>query len=89
MDWATQPDPFRRFTGAPLIPLDLVPVGAEPRYELPFLAGQVAPSPLDRASISQLFQDALGLSAWKQPATRAGRYASTRPVEIFIRPKAI
>jgi len=65
MDWATQPDPFRRFEGAPALPLDLVPVGPEPGYEAA-LAGRVAPAPLDRRSISQLFQDALGLSAWKQ-----------------------
>jgi len=65
MDWATQPDPFRRFEGAPALPLDLVPVEPEPGYEAA-LAGRVAPAPLDRRSISQLFQDALGLSAWKQ-----------------------
>ena len=25
MDWATQPDPFRRFEGAPQLPLALIP----------------------------------------------------------------
>jgi SagB-type dehydrogenase family enzyme len=66
MDWDTQPDPFRRFEGAALLPLDFLPPGPEPRYEPAFALGHVAPAPLDRASVSQLFQDALALSAWKQ-----------------------
>jgi SagB-type dehydrogenase family enzyme len=66
MDWDTQPDPFRRFVGAPLLPLEFVPVGPEPRYEPAFVLGHIARTPLDRVSISQLFQDALALSAWKQ-----------------------
>jgi len=33
MDWATQPDPFRRFVGAPLLSLDLVPAGDQPRFD--------------------------------------------------------
>jgi SagB-type dehydrogenase family enzyme len=66
LDWDTQPDPFRRFEAAPVLPLDLLPVRPEPRYEPAFALGHITPSPLDRTSISQLFQDALALSAWKQ-----------------------
>jgi SagB-type dehydrogenase family enzyme len=66
MDWATQPDPFRRFAGAPLLALDLVPAGDQPRYEPSFFVGSIAPEPLDRRWISQLFHDSLALSAWKQ-----------------------
>ena len=66
MDWETQPDPFRRFEGAAVLPLDLLPVGPEPRYEPAFALGRIARTPLDRVSISQLFQDALALSSWKQ-----------------------
>lgn len=66
MDWDTQPDPFRRFVGAPHVPLAFVPVRPEPRYEPAFVLGRIAPARLDRFSISQLFQDALALSAWKQ-----------------------
>jgi SagB-type dehydrogenase family enzyme len=69
MDWATQPDPFRRFAGSPVVPLELIPVSGEPRYEPAFSIGRLTPTPLRRASISQLFQDALGLSAWKQAGT--------------------
>ncbi len=66
MDWATQPDPFRRFAGAPLLPLDLVPPGDQPRYEPAFMLGNVPPRPLDRRWVSQLLHDSLALSAWKQ-----------------------
>ncbi len=66
LDWATQPSPFRRFQGAPLLPLDLVPVGGEPRYEPAFFLGGVPPAPLDRRSVSQLLHDSLALSAWKE-----------------------
>ena len=66
MDWATQPDPFRRFVGAPLLDLELVPVGEQPRYEPVFFSGRIPPEPLGRRSISQLFRDSLALSAWKQ-----------------------
>jgi SagB-type dehydrogenase family enzyme len=66
MDWATQPDPFRRFAGAPLLPLDLVPPGDQPGYECAFLRGSIPPEPLGRRWVSQLFRDSLALSAWKQ-----------------------
>ena len=48
LDWATPPNPFRRISEAPLLPLDLVPVGDEPRYESAFFPGRVPPAPLDR-----------------------------------------
>jgi SagB-type dehydrogenase family enzyme len=66
MDWATQPDPFRRYDGAAQLKLDLLPAGPEPSYEKAFVPGQIPSAALGRASISQLFQDALSLSAWKQ-----------------------
>ena len=69
MDWDTQPDPFRRFDGAPVLPLDLLTVGPEPRYAPAFTLGLIAPAPLDRVSVSRLFHDALALSAWKQAGT--------------------
>src|SRR5207253_5214710 len=66
LDWATQPSPFRRFSGAPLLPLDLVPVVDEPLYGSALFRGRVSPAPLDRRSVSQLLHDSLALSAWKQ-----------------------
>lgn len=68
LDWATQPDPFRRFEGAPLVALDQIEPSAEHGPSLPrVLAGEVAPpAPLDRRFVSQLFYDSLALSAWKE-----------------------
>lgn len=66
MDWATQPNPFRRYDGAPLIALDHVPPGAEPLYEAAFVVGQVLPQPFSHRHVSQLFSDSLALSALKQ-----------------------
>lgn len=66
LDWATQPDPFRRYTGAPLIQLDLIPPGDLPTYETVFREGQVPVQPLDRERVSQLFYDSLAISAWKK-----------------------
>jgi SagB-type dehydrogenase family enzyme len=65
MDWATQPDPFRRFSGARLIPLQRVEPGPEPTYDALFSGDAIAPRPVDGAAISQLFFDSLALSAWK------------------------
>jgi SagB-type dehydrogenase family enzyme len=66
MDWATQPDPFRRFTGAPQVPLRLTPVGAEPRFEAISRLGRLDSEPLTASTVARLFQDALSLSAWKE-----------------------
>ena len=63
LDWETQPDPFRRYEGAPHVRLDL-PVGPGPRYDSLFGA---LPSPcgLDADAVSSLLFDSLSLSAWK------------------------
>lgn len=65
LDWATQPDPFLRFAGAPIVALQHVALTDEPRYEPTFVAGEVPAQPLSLRSVSQLFYDALALSAWK------------------------
>src|SRR3989304_3563783 len=39
LDWANQPDPFRRYAGATLIKLDHVPPGEQPFYEPVFVEG--------------------------------------------------
>ena len=66
MDWATQPNPFRRYEGAPLIALDHVPPSLEPLYDAPFVEGHVLPQPFTHHKVSQLFCDSLALSALKQ-----------------------
>ncbi len=66
LDWATQPNPFRRFEGAPQFPL---PTSEQPpavSYDQLFSPGGVRPQPLNLASVSMLFYLSLALSAWKQ-----------------------
>ncbi len=53
LDWDSQPDPFRRFAGAPLVSLPLSGPG-----ELPVT--------WNRAGIARLLELSMGLSAWKQ-----------------------
>ena len=65
LDWASQPDPFRRFEGAPQIALPRNAQGPETRYRA-LRRGQLpAPRAIGIDSISVLFELALGVSAWK------------------------
>src|ERR1051325_7797750 len=69
LDWANQPDPFRRLEGAPLTRLPLLAPHAEPRppeYESLYAPGTVASVPLGLRALSRLLEYALALSAWKQ-----------------------
>ena len=74
LDWANQPDPFRRFEGAPLTRLPLLAPHDEPRspaYDSLYAPGAVASVPLDLRTLSRLLEYSLALSAWKQAgATR-------------------
>jgi SagB-type dehydrogenase family enzyme len=66
MDWASQPDPFRRYDGAPLVRLPLLGVGPPPAFWKLYVPGAVAPQPLTKDSLSTFFRYALSLTAWKQ-----------------------
>ena len=69
LDWANQPDPFRRFKGAPLTRLPLLAPDDEPRapaYESLYARGAVASAAVDLRALSRLLEYALALSAWKQ-----------------------
>src|SRR5438105_7236787 len=66
MDWATQPDPFRRYDGAQRLTLDHPTPRALPSYDQLF--GDLPAQPMDRVSVSRLFYNSLALSAWKQIA---------------------
>jgi SagB-type dehydrogenase family enzyme len=65
LDWANQPDPFRRYVGAPLVQLPRVPPGSEAAYAALY-DGSVTPSPVDDLSIGTFLRCSMGLSAWKQ-----------------------
>ena len=65
LDWETQPDPFRRFEGAALLPLAVIEPTETPSLESALVEGGVPASGLDYRSISQLLFDSLSVSAWK------------------------
>ena len=69
MDWANQPDPFRRYEGAPLCELPLLAASDDPvspSYESLFTAQPVPPQPLTLNSLSRFFEYGLSITAWKQ-----------------------
>jgi SagB-type dehydrogenase family enzyme len=66
LDWANQPDPFRRYDGAPLVQLHLPDEGrALPFWQL-YVADAIEPEPLSMNSIALFFRYALSLTAWKR-----------------------
>ena len=66
MDWATQPDPFRRYAGADLVRLPLPAAGHPLPYWQLYAIGTVPPEPLSVESLSLFFRYALSLTAWKR-----------------------
>lgn len=66
MDWATQPDPFRRYPGAELVRLVLPKPGRPLPYWQLYALGDVSSEPVSRESISLFFRYALSLTAWKR-----------------------
>ena len=66
MDWATQPDPFRRYAGADLVRLPLPKAGRPLPYWQLYARETVPPAPLSLQSVSLFFRYALSLTAWKQ-----------------------
>lgn len=69
LDWANQPDPFRRFLGAPLVRLPLLKPDEEPlspAYDAMYRRDAVPSQSLTLKTLSRFFELALGLSAWKR-----------------------
>jgi SagB-type dehydrogenase family enzyme len=66
MDWATQPDPFRRYRGADLVRLPLPNPGRPLPYWQIYRLGDVPSEPLSPESISLFFRYGLSLTAWKR-----------------------
>ncbi len=69
LDWANQPDPFRRFEGAQLISLPLLKPDekpSSPAYEVIYEQGTVPSQPVSLKTLSRFFEFALALSAWKK-----------------------
>jgi SagB-type dehydrogenase family enzyme len=66
LDWANQPDPFRRYEQSSTFPLEHPQVTATPTYDALFNLPQAPAEPVNRSSISHLFYESLAISAWKQ-----------------------
>jgi SagB-type dehydrogenase family enzyme len=69
LDWANQPDPFRRFEGTQLISLPLLQFDEEPlspAYPAIYERGAIPCQPVSLRTLSRFFEFALALSAWKK-----------------------
>ncbi len=69
LDWANQPDPFRRYAGSPLISLPRLRADEAPHsplYADLFRPEGVASAAVGVRSISRFFEYALAITAWKQ-----------------------
>ncbi len=66
MDWANQPDPFRRFSGTSMIELPLVRDEDTPPYDALFEFKGTPPLPLTAESLGLFLELSLGLTAWKE-----------------------
>ncbi|HZC80722.1 MAG TPA: SagB/ThcOx family dehydrogenase, partial [Nitrospiraceae bacterium] len=72
LDWTNQPDPFRRYQGAPLIRLPLLKPDEEPvspPYDSIYQHGVVPTQPVTVRTLSRFFEFSLALSAWKKAGT--------------------
>lgn len=66
LDWDGQPDPFRRYAGAPVEMLPLTADTVAVTWEQLFEAQGVAVRPLDRTGVGLLLELSFALSAWKR-----------------------
>ncbi len=66
MDWANQPDPFRRFEGSRLFFLSPIIKDVTPPYVSLFSAEIISPDLFDIEFLSKLFEMSMGITAWKQ-----------------------
>jgi SagB-type dehydrogenase family enzyme len=66
LDWATQPDPFRRFPGSPVLKLPLADRDDTPAAAILFGSGRVPPRPFNLDALGLFFELSMGLSARKE-----------------------
>ncbi|MFO1124197.1 MAG: SagB/ThcOx family dehydrogenase [Methylocystis sp.] len=86
LDWTSQPSPFRRFEGAPLIELPL----RDREETAPFPGPAPRPALLDRAALGLFLELGFGISAWKsyEGSTWALRNnpssGNLHPTEVYL-----
>ena len=69
MDWANQPDPFRRYEDAPLIRLPLLTDEDEPTspsYDSLYSSEAILSQSVNLNSLSRFFEYSLSITAWKE-----------------------
>ena len=66
LDWATQPNPFRRFDGSPVLKLPLSVHDDTPAAAVLFGADATPPRPLNLGSLGLFLELSMGLSARKE-----------------------
>jgi SagB-type dehydrogenase family enzyme len=66
LDWATQPDPFRRFNGSPVLKLPLAVRDDTPIAAILFGVGAAPPRPFTLDTLGLFFELSMGLSARKE-----------------------
>jgi len=66
MDWANQPDPFRRFEGSDLFFLPPIINDTTPAYASVFSGEPIPSVAFDIEFLSKLFEMSMGITAWKQ-----------------------
>jgi SagB-type dehydrogenase family enzyme len=85
LDWATQPNPFRTFAGAPLFRLPLASSDDTPSAATLFGAATTPPRPFTLQSVGWFFELSLGLSARKEIAG-SGWYLRMNPSSGNLHP---
>jgi SagB-type dehydrogenase family enzyme len=85
LDWASQPNPFRRFNGAPMFQLPLTDVDNTPPAATLFSAATVTSRPLRLCAVSLFLELSLGLSARKEIAG-SGWYLRMNPSSGNLHP---
>jgi len=66
LDWATQPDPFRRFAGSPVLKLPLADRDDTPTAAILFGVGTAPTQPFTLDELGLFFELSMGLSARKE-----------------------
>jgi SagB-type dehydrogenase family enzyme len=90
LDWATQPDPFRRYTGAPVLALARDVVAGDQPYSALYRDNAASAQPIDDRSVAEFLRCSMGLSAWKH--YRQSRWAlrvnpssgNLHPTEAYV-----